>query len=1347
MAQVYAVLDTSNGRKVALKRPTLQGSAEHQRRVAYLFAREFHAMSQLAHPRIVEVYDYGVDEHGPYYTMEILDGGDLQQLVPLDYRRLCEIARDVCSALSLLHSRRIVHRDLSPRNVRCTTSGVAKLIDFGAMAPMGPSKETVGTPAFCAPEVVNMQTLDARTDLYALGATLYFALTEHHAYPARDFASLQNAWRFALARPSELAADVPEALDALVLDLLQLDPQARPSNAAEVMERLSAIEGRPANTQVAEQLVVAQSYLATPSFVGRSEELARVHSRVVRALGKHGAVMLVAGERGSGRSRFLEACVLDAKLQGYMGLRADAEDGATGDYGSLRRILRQLQQMAPELAQALLAPELPVLGHVMPELLAGQAVPLASFAHPSALRAAVQDATQRVLLAAAECTPLLIAIDDLPRCDEPSLAALALFSRAIERTRIVILASAVGAELDKSGSTLKMLITNASTLALPSLSEAQSEELLGAIFGHSPELTPLARRLHGLSSGSPRDLMRLAQHLVDRGLARYAAGSWSLPAELQAHDLPQSVAQLLRERIARLTPAAHELGSALALSPDQAFSFEEARQLAGHAQAAALMHDLDALTQAEIVRPRGERFVLADRAWVAPLHERASSQLLSRLHLRLAAVFEQRADDAFRQAQHLLRGGEPERALDIFTAHAIESRRQTDSNPDAFSHLLRTLPGDWVQTYVEMLQLCEAQGRPKRDRFAIIARMGGIIALTTDNERVYLPAWLTELKELSGLGDFERADPALDPGLRLKAALEAAGARYAQLPEDERTVDPKQAIAFLSMGVRFVMQAAAPALDVPLLHVMPSLQPFEPLSPAMGVVERLRRGVVARVSGRLDHALETYRGLLERVAAPDGGGLDPTHVTYTLFLLNSAVAAMEASFGIGTCLERARRMESHVLFRVNAAVVRMLHALWQGDSHTADRERKHIEELRIQSGAHITDQTHLLWQVTGYAAMEDLTRLKQTLVEIAPLAERFEGWRPVEVFGKAEYQRIRGDCQSARELLAPVLERLRAGEHGIWPQLAAAHLRALAGSGQVEQALTLGAQYASAARAAQLGPAADGCIALAHDAIRAKAGHTDAGAGVEAAIAHAQQGGACGLPLGLAYEARAYVALFLEDKPRYEQFSALAEQELTRHKNPALAARLQRLKREAQRKHLGPVEQVLQRAKGGSIGFTVLKSRLVKCTHAAERAKAMLYTLAQRSGATRGFLFQVAASGPVFSASLTDEQPDPMLHAMVQDFVMAETQARAQNTGDGDAAGDRSILQTQWTSLGGDAHYRHVLLSHYNDSGYCVTGVAVFVVAPGQPFIYPGEAASQVSQLAHELGDATAILVDEEDDD
>jgi hypothetical protein len=1344
MAHVYAVLDLTTGKTVALKRPSVQGSPEHQRRMHDLFTREFQVLCQLAHPRIVEVYDYGVDALGPYYTMEILDGGDLQQLVPVDARRLCEIARDVCSALSLLHSRRIVHRDLGPRNVRCTTSGVAKLIDFGAMTRMGPSKEIVGTPAFCAPEVVNMQALDARTDLFALGATLYYALTNHHAYPARDFASLPNAWRFALARPSELVSDVPDALDALVLDLLQLDPNLRPSNAAEVMERLLAIEGRSANVQGAEQLVVAQSYLDTPAFVGRAQELPRVRSRIVRGLRKHGAVVLITSEPGAGRSRFQEVCALEAKLQGYVCLRADAEDSAQGDYGVLQRLLIQLQQILPAHALELITPELSTLGVVAPQLVADTNIELTKFAHPNLLRSAVQDAVRRIFLGLAEHTPLLIALDDLQRCDEPSAAALAILSRNIERARIVILASADSTELEKNAAFFSMLIANASTIALPHLTAAESEELLASIFGASPELAPLARRLYALSAGSPRDLMRLAQHLVDRNLARYAAGSWTLPSQLDARELPASLEQLMSERVARLGVEARELAATLALSPDQSFGFHEARELAARENATALTSDIEALTQADIVSLRGGRLMLADQVWIGPLLLSLTTQAVRHLHLRLASVFEQRGDAPFQHAQHLLRGGERSRALDIFIAYAVESRKQTDSDAEAFRALMRSLPSDWFATYDEVIQLCDELGRPKRDRFALLMRLGGLVGVVGTNDRVHVPALLSELKQASGLTHFEATDPSLDPGARLKAALESAVLHYQQLSEHERTVDPKQAIALLAMSERFVMQAAAPALDLPLLRHLPSLQPFVLLAPVLSLAENMRLGVLARVSGRFDLAARTYAELIERVAAPDGGGLDPTHVTYTRLLLTNVLGFIEAAMGMNQCLVRAEILDSDPMFGVNAAIVRMQHALWQGDSHGADRERKRVEERRIQSSYNLADHNHLQWQVLAYAAMEDLTRLKQTLMEIVPLAEKYAGWRPVELYGKAEYQRIRGDYTSSLQLLGPALENLRAGDSPVWPHLAAAQIRTLAGAGQLAQALALGERYAQEARAAELGRTAEDCIALALDVARAKHGDLHAGPAVDAIIEHVRSTGATGLPLGLAYEARAYVALHQSDRVRYERYSELAEAEFTRFKNPALAARLQRLKREAQNKQLGPLHQVLQRAGGVNLGLTVLKSRLAKCTHAEQRSKAMLLTLAQRAGAARGFLFHATAHGPTLSASLTDEVPDPLLCAMVQDFLYAETQGREQNTGESEP-GERSILESQWTGFD-DAQYRHVLLSHYSDSGYCVTGVAVFVVMPGQPFNHPGETATQISMLSHELGDATAILVEKDSD-
>ena len=368
MATVHDAVDLQSGEHRALKRLHRQEDARKQRRALQLFEREFHTLAHLAHPRVIEVYDYGVDEGGPYYTMELLDGGDLHQQAPVPWLRAAAHARDIASALSLLHSRRMVYRDLSARNVRCTSDGRAKLIDFGAMVMMGPCKQVVGTPAYCAPEALNLQPLDARTDLFALGATLYYTLTGRHAYPARDFKQLREAWRSRVVPPSSLIEGIPAALDALVLDLLHLEASARPENAAEVMERLAAIEGRP----LEENLLVSQSYLSTPNLVGREAPLARARAKVVRATRSRGGAVFVKGGAGVGRTRFLHACLLEAKLAGGLVLRADSAEGRE-DYSAVRALFLQLIEALPEAAIQHARAKLSLLAHAVPELLARSA--------------------------------------------------------------------------------------------------------------------------------------------------------------------------------------------------------------------------------------------------------------------------------------------------------------------------------------------------------------------------------------------------------------------------------------------------------------------------------------------------------------------------------------------------------------------------------------------------------------------------------------------------------------------------------------------------------------------------------------------------------------------------------------------------------------------------------------------------------------------------------------------------------------------------------------------------------------------------------------------------------------
>src|ERR1700755_90006 len=178
--------------------------------------------------------------------MEWVGGLDVREAAPLPAREVCRLLRDVASALAMLHARRLLHRDVSYRNVRCTSSGHAKLLDFRAMTPIGAATDVIGTPPFIPPESVLASGLDHRADLYSLGALAYWMLTARHAYPATGLLGLRQLWAGkAPPAPAKLIAEVPPELDRLVMALLCHDPQGRPASAGEVMDRLSAIADLP----------------------------------------------------------------------------------------------------------------------------------------------------------------------------------------------------------------------------------------------------------------------------------------------------------------------------------------------------------------------------------------------------------------------------------------------------------------------------------------------------------------------------------------------------------------------------------------------------------------------------------------------------------------------------------------------------------------------------------------------------------------------------------------------------------------------------------------------------------------------------------------------------------------------------------------------------------------------------------------------------------------------------------------------------------------------------------------------------------------------------------------------
>jgi serine/threonine-protein kinase len=210
------------------------------------FEREVQSAARLAHPNSIEIYDYGHSEDGTfYYVMEYLQGLSLSDLVrqagPLPPGRVIYLFRQACAGLAEAHDLGLVHRDLKPANlfvaVRGGESDVAKVLDFGLVkltkdpgAKALTTDMTVsGTPQYMAPEqALADRSLDARADIYALGAMMYFALTGKPPFTGGSAMAIMIAQaRDAVVPPSQVQPGVPEDLEQVVLHCLAKSPGDR----------------------------------------------------------------------------------------------------------------------------------------------------------------------------------------------------------------------------------------------------------------------------------------------------------------------------------------------------------------------------------------------------------------------------------------------------------------------------------------------------------------------------------------------------------------------------------------------------------------------------------------------------------------------------------------------------------------------------------------------------------------------------------------------------------------------------------------------------------------------------------------------------------------------------------------------------------------------------------------------------------------------------------------------------------------------------------------------------------------------------------------------------------------
>ncbi|MDA1362556.1 Stk1 family PASTA domain-containing Ser/Thr kinase [Glycomyces luteolus] len=248
MAEVHRGRDLRLGRDVAVK--LLRADLSRDESFLIRFQREAQNSASLNHPNIVAVFDTGEDAGIPYMVMEFVNGRTLKEVLLAEGRfdpaTACEVVADMCSALDFSHKHHIIHRDVKPGNVMLSDTNQVKVMDFGiaralasGQATMTQTSAVIGTAQYLSPEQARGETVDARSDVYAVGCVLYELLVGHPPFTGDNPVSVAYQHVREEARPpSELNPNVPDSVDAVIMKALAKNPENRYHSAGEMREDL-----------------------------------------------------------------------------------------------------------------------------------------------------------------------------------------------------------------------------------------------------------------------------------------------------------------------------------------------------------------------------------------------------------------------------------------------------------------------------------------------------------------------------------------------------------------------------------------------------------------------------------------------------------------------------------------------------------------------------------------------------------------------------------------------------------------------------------------------------------------------------------------------------------------------------------------------------------------------------------------------------------------------------------------------------------------------------------------------------------------------------------------------------
>ncbi len=727
MGVVYDVEDLERGQRVALK--TLKRRDEES---LYRLKKEFRALTDLAHPNLVSLYDLVVEDSTCFYTMELVKGVAMVEYCRAKARDsrgsvsgMCDEPKlraalpQLVNGLLALHQAGKVHRDIKPSNVLVTESGRVVLLDFGLVADLDLNSadsldgRIVGTVEYMAPEQAAGEAASRAADWYAVGVLLYEVLTGRVPFSGAIMEILLHKQRYPPAPPRGIVPEVPQDLDALCVDLLSREPSRRPSGT-QVLRRI----GAQLDPGVARDSMSLSASNDLIKFCGRDEELARLQAALAMGDDKHASVAVIRGPSGIGKSALIRRYLdrLRMKHRRLVVLEGRCYERENVPFKAMDSLIDQLASFwlkLPDVEAAALLPRkasllqrlFPVLGRVP---VIADAPPVSAVLDPQILRTRAYAALREVLWRLANSRELVLVLDDMQWVDPDSIALLSDVMRAPDAPPLRLILSSRDEGWQEPATFATLWMGEEETMGPSGMSGLLSALDLPKEY---IELGPLS---HEASVALARTLLAGSATDLAEWVAKEARGMplflGELTFYLQAVEpdqvAPIRLAQVIRERIERLSDTARALVELVSVAGEPVSQRVAATAL--DCSPEVLAREVRYLRTAHLVRAPSVR---AENR-LEPYHDRIRESVRANLdtrdrrrwHRALAMALEQwREGSPERLARHWHAAGQTHRAAELARTAAELAAKTVDFDRAARLYQMTLALGTYSDSEIRAL--------------------------------------------------------------------------------------------------------------------------------------------------------------------------------------------------------------------------------------------------------------------------------------------------------------------------------------------------------------------------------------------------------------------------------------------------------------------------------------------------------------------------------------------------------------------------------------------------------------------------------------------------------------------